>query len=102
MALLAVRSQLAAVDVSMTLRAKMTDICENRLGVTLRTCDTLVQSAQREARCIVIELWNSTNGFPAIDRVAILARNVQRAMRAVRCQCGLRLGFDSRGFLYAR
>src|SRR5581483_9005694 len=72
MALFAARSHLAAVDVSMTVSALVSYVAEHRLGVALRTGNTLVHAAQRVTGLIVIELGNGANRFPTDRRMTIL------------------------------
>lgn len=54
----AVRAELAAVNVRMTVRALGTDVREDKAGVALLTGDIHVHAAQRIACLIVVELGN--------------------------------------------
>jgi len=89
-ALPAVCSQLALVNVGMTILAAFSNVGENGPGMTFGTRNRLVQAAQRILRLIVIEFRNRTNRPPCLGRVAILARNVEIAMRAMRPSSSLR------------
>ena len=91
-ALLAVRTQLPAVNIGMALRAQMTHVGEDRLGVAGGAGHALVQAAQWKACRIVIEFWDGTDRLPAVKRVTVLARDVQGTVRTTRRQRGLRLG----------
>ena len=90
-ALLALRTHLPAVDVGVTVGALLPDIGEHRLAVALRASDVLVHPAQRVARGAVVELGIVPDRFPAGERVAVLARNRQRAVWAARGRGGLLL-----------
>ena len=85
--LLAIRSELSAVNVSMAFGALTADVGEDHLGVALRTGNTLVHAAQRVAGLVVIEFRNGANRFPAADGVTVLTGDCQIAVRAC---CGLR------------
>jgi hypothetical protein len=73
-ALLAIRSQLPPVNVSMAILAPLPNIGEHRLDVALNAAHCVVQSPQRIVRLIVIEFGNRTNRFPRARGVAVLAR----------------------------
>ena len=73
-ALLAIRAKLTLVNIGVTVLATLTDVGENHLHVTLNTSDAGVQTTQRIARLVVVELRNGSDRPPAIRRVAILAR----------------------------
>lgn len=83
MALLAIRPELALVDIGVTVLASFSDIREYGLYVTLDARDGLVHPTQRVSGLTVIELWNGPHGFPAGSRVTVLTRHIQIAMRAV-------------------
>jgi hypothetical protein len=80
----AIRTHLPAVDIGVTVGAVRPCIGEDRLGVALRTGDTLVEAAERIASCIVIEFGDGANGFPSDRGMAVLARDAQVAMGASR------------------
>jgi len=88
-ALLAICSQLALVNVSMAILAVFSNVGENRPGMAFGTCNRPVQAAQRILRLIVIEFRNRANRPPRIGCVAILARNGEIAMRTVRSSSSL-------------
>jgi len=83
-ALLAISTQLAFVNISVAVLAALADAGENHFDVALSARYTRVHAAQRIAGLIVVELGNSTDRFPAIRSVAILAGNGETAMRTVR------------------
>ena len=88
-ALLAISSQLAAVDVRMAILATLTDVGKYGLHVALRAGDGLMHSPQWIPRLIVIEFRHGANRLPGACRVAILARQVEIPVRAVRALVGL-------------
>lgn len=89
-ALFAICSQLALVNVGMAILAAFSNVGENGPGMAFSTRNRLVQAAQRILRLIVIEFRNRANRSPCIGCVAILARNVEIAMRTVRPSSSLR------------
>ena len=91
-ALLAVRTQLPAVNIGVALRAQMTHVGEDRLGVARGAGHALVQAAQWKACRIVIKFWDGADWLPAIERMTVLTGDVQRTVRTARRQRGLRLG----------
>jgi hypothetical protein len=97
-ALLAIGAQFAAMNVGVAFGAQVADVGEDWFGVALRAGNVLVQTTQREARRVVIKFRNSSDRLPSVERVAILAGNVQRAMRAAGRERRLRLR-SGRGLL---
>lgn len=81
MAVLAGSSHLAAVDVGMAVGAFVADVAEHHLRMTVHAVDALVHAAQGEFGLVVIEFGYRPNRPPAIDGVAILASNIQIAVR---------------------
>src|SRR5690242_4549224 len=75
-ALFAVGSELAAVDVGVTIRAFAAHISEHHLDVTLRAGHALVHAAQGIASLIVIKLRNRADRLPPRRGVAVLTGNV--------------------------
>ena len=59
--------------------------------MALRTDDRHVHSPQRVARLVMIKFRNGANRPPGIRRVAVLAGDVQVAVRTVRAAGRLRL-----------
>lgn len=90
MTLFAVRSELAFVNVGVTVLTALTNIKEDRLDVALRASDGLMHSAKRIFRPVVIEFRNGPDWLPRARCVAILARNVELAVWAVRTSASLR------------
>lgn len=86
--LLAGRAKLTLVNVSMAIRAFLANVGEHRFGMALGTSNTLVHAAQGKARLVVIELRNIADGLPSAHGVAVLAGNIQRAVRAPRAARG--------------
>ena len=76
-ALLAVRSQLALVNVGMTILTTLSNVGENQPNVTFSAAHGLVHAAQGIFGQIVIEFGNSADGFPCGRCVTVLARNAQ-------------------------
>jgi hypothetical protein len=83
-ALLAIRSQLALVNVGMTILATLSNVGENRPYVTLCATHRLMHAAQRKFRLVVIEFRNAADWFPCGRCVAVLAGNAQIAVWTVR------------------
>lgn len=80
-ALGAIRAELRAVNVGVTIGAVLANARENRFGVASRAGYFFVHAAKGVPRGVMIKFGNSTNGSPACVRVAILAGNVQGAVR---------------------
>ncbi len=80
-ALFAGGAELALVNVSMAVGALRRHIAENQFRVTRHARHFLVHAAQRIPGLVVIELRNAANGLPSAERVAVLARDVQRPVR---------------------
>ena len=83
-ALLAIGSQLPPVNIRVAVLASLPNVGEHRLYVALGAGHRLVHAAQRISRLIVIEFGNGADRLPSARGVAVLARNVQIAVRAVR------------------
>lgn len=81
MALRAVRAELSAVNVGVTIGAIFSNIRENRLGMASRAGYFFVHAAKRVPRGVVIEFGNGANGNPACAGVAIFAGYVQGTVR---------------------
>jgi len=90
MALFAIGSELAPVDVSVAVLTALADVRKNRLDVALDARHRLVHAAQRILGLVVIEFRNRPNRLPCTDRVAILAGNVQVPVWAMRALGNLR------------
>ena len=82
-ALLAVCSQLAPVDVRMAILAAVSDAGKYRLDVTLGAPDGFMQSPQRIFRLVVVEFRDGSYRPPRIGGVAILAGDVEVPVRTV-------------------
>jgi hypothetical protein len=83
-ALLAVGSQLALVNVGVTVLATLSDVGENRPHMTLSAAYRLVHAAQSIFRLVVIEFRNAADWFPSRRCVAVLARDAQVAVWTTR------------------
>jgi hypothetical protein len=81
MALGAIRAKLTQMNVGMTIGAILADVGEDRVRMTLRARNSFVHAAERISSLIVIEFGDGANRSPTGSRMAILARNCQRAMR---------------------
>ena len=79
-ALLAIRTHLAAVNVGVTVRAILSDACKNRLAMALDALHLLVHATQRIVGLVVVKLGNRTDRAPGGSRVAVLARHGQWTM----------------------
>jgi len=78
------------VNVRVAVLATLSDIAEHWLNVALGAGHRRVHAAQRVLRLIVIEFGNRSDRFPRTCRVAVLARDVQIAVRAMRATGCLR------------
>ena len=74
-ALFTVRTQLAFVDVGMTILAALSDTFEYGPHVALSTRDGRVHPPQGIVRLVVIEFRDCADRLPSIGRVAVLAGN---------------------------
>jgi len=76
-ALRAVRTHFAAVDVGVAIGAVLAHVREYRFHVALRALHLFMQATKRIFRLVVIEFGDCTNWAPTCRGVAIFARNVQ-------------------------
>jgi len=76
----AVRAQLPAMDIRMTIRAVFAHIRENRLQVAFRAIRLRVHSTQRVARRVMIEFGDRSNRCPVRIGVAVFAGNGKRSV----------------------
>ena len=88
-ALRAVGAELTAMNVGVTIGARLSNVGENRFGVTGRAGYFFMHAAKRIPRGVVLEFGNGADGGPACVRVAVFARNSEGA---VRTSGGLPLG----------
>jgi hypothetical protein len=84
MALLTTGSQLALVDVRVTILAPLSNIGEDRLDMTFSAGHGRVHPAQWILGLVVIEFRDGADRFPGVRGVAVLAGYVQASMRAAR------------------
>ena len=84
MALFAVCSQLALVDVGVAILAALSNAGKYRPDVTLGAGDRLMHSPQRIFGLIVVEFRNGADRPPRISGVAVLARYAQVSVWTVR------------------
>ena len=84
MALFALQSQLALVNVSVAVRAFSAHIGEDQTDVALTACNPLVHRPQRVSSFVVIELKDVAKRFPRRQSMAILTRNRQSAVGTAR------------------
>lgn len=92
-ALRAIRSELSTVEVRMAIGAILADVGENRFDVAASARNLLMHAAQRISRRVVIKFGDRADGRPACRRVAVLAGNIERAVRtllrlSLRRECG--------------
>jgi hypothetical protein len=76
MALSAVRAELGAMNVGVTIGAILANVGEHRLGVASGAGHFFVHAAKRVPRGVVIEFGDGANGSPASVGVAIFAGNI--------------------------
>jgi len=86
MALLAIRSHLAAVDVIclVAIRAILANVLKHRLQMARGAFNFLVHSTKWVVGFVVIELRNRADGFPTRGGVAVFARNRKWSVRTTR------------------
>lgn len=90
----AIRAILAAVNVRMAVRAVLADVGKDRLEVALGAVHFFVHPAERIPGTVVVELRNAADRRPTRAGVAVLAGNVEGAVRTT---AGLRLGIRRTG-----
>ncbi len=79
-ALRAVGTKLAPMNVCVTIGAILADIGKDRLDVTLGAANLFVHPAQRIVRAVVVELKIGADRTPAAGRMAVLTRNCERSV----------------------
>ena len=84
MALLAVRAQLAFVNVRVAVLALVAHVREHRLHVARSTSHSHVHAAQRILSLIMVEFRDRADRFPALRRMAVLAGNIEIAVGTLR------------------
>ena len=84
MALSAVRTELAAMNICVAIGTCFADVREDRLDVALRAANLFVHAAQGIRGLVVVELHVAANRSPTVRCVAIFARHCQRAVGATR------------------
>jgi hypothetical protein len=82
--LCAVRSKLAAMNVSVAIRTILAHVGENWLDVAKSAGHLFVHAAEGVFRFVVIEFRNGADGPPTGGSMTVLARNGERAMRVAR------------------
>jgi hypothetical protein len=87
-AMVALRSHLAPMDVGMAVRAFVAHVGEHQAGVALGAAYPLMHPPQGVAGLVVVELGNAADGLPAGGGVAVLARDVEVAVRAAGVHVG--------------
>jgi hypothetical protein len=80
-ALRAIRAELGAVNIGVTIGAILANVGENRLGMATCARYFFVHAAKRVPRGVVIEFGNGANGSPACVGMAIFAGNVEWTVR---------------------
>lgn len=89
--LLTIRAELAFMNVGVAIGALVTHVGEYRFDVALRAGHSLMHTSQWIASLVMVELRHVADRLPSAQGVAILARNVQGAVRAASIAIGLRL-----------
>lgn len=80
-ALFAVGAELVAVNIGVAIGAARPCVLEDEIRVALGAGDFRVRSAQRECRAAVIEFGQAADGLPTCAGMAILAGDVDGAVR---------------------
>lgn len=80
-ALGAIGSELAPMQVRMAIRAAGAGLLENEAGMALCAIDLSVHSAKRIRSAVVVKLGNAADWFPAGSCVAVFAGNTDSAVR---------------------
>lgn len=93
MALIAGGAELPLVDIRVAVRAFLTYIGKNWLGMALGAGHAFVHAAQWKTSLAMVEFRNGADRFPAAHGMAVLAGNAQRPMRTA----GIGIGFGLRG-----
>ena len=88
----AVGTELAAMDIGMAVGALRTYIFEDQARVTLSAANVLVHAAKGISGQVMIELGIRSDRFPTGVRMTICARNGERTMR---------IGYLGLGYGYA-
>jgi len=83
-AILATSSKLAAMDIGVAVGAFRARVREHQIAVALPAADSFVHAAQGELGLIVVKLRNVADGLPGRESVAVLAGEIQIAVRAAR------------------
>ena len=77
----AIRAKFPQVNVRMTIRTILPDICEDRLRMTFNTSNFFVLSTQWIGSLVVIELQHRAYWTPGCRGVTVFARNRERSVR---------------------
>ena len=93
--LLAVRTELAFMDVGVAILAALADTCENGFDVTLRASNVFVHATEWILSLIVIEFRNGPNRLPCACGMTILTRDVQISVGTVCADVSLRMRSES-------
>lgn len=89
--LLTIRTELAFMNVSVAISALVTHVGEYRFDVALCAGHSLMQAPQRIASLVMVELRHIADRLPSAQGVAVLARNIERAVGTPGVGIGLRL-----------
>ena len=91
MAALAIGPELPTMDVGVAVRAPRARVAENQVRVALPAADPGVHPAQRKLGLVVVKFRNVANRLPGGKRMAVLAGQVEVAVRAARAGISLTL-----------
>lgn len=83
-AVLATGSELPAMDIGVAVGAFHARVREHQIAVALPATHSFVHAAQGELGLVVVKLRNVADGLPRREGVAVLAGEIQVAMRAAR------------------
>jgi len=87
-AVLASSAELPAMDIGVAVGAFCARVREHQIAVALPAADPFVHAAQGELGLVVVKLRNVADGLPGRESVAVLAGEIQIAMRAARGRIG--------------
>jgi hypothetical protein len=90
-ALLATGAELTFVNIRVAIGALVTYIRKYQFDVALGTGDFLMQPTQRVPGLIVVKFRRASDRLPSAEGVAVLARDIERAVRTSGIGIGLRL-----------
>ncbi len=88
MAFLAIRAELATMNVGVTVGTLCAYVAKNKLGVALDAIHPHMHAAKRITRLVVVKFRDGPDWLPARLRVAVFAGDGERSVRAARLRIG--------------